>query len=60
MCPALDREICPVCCGTKRESEIRCPETCGYLSSSRAHPPAQVRRQQEGDIETLAPGMTGI
>jgi hypothetical protein len=59
-CPALDREICPVCCGTKRETEIRCPETCGYLSSSRAHPPVQVRRQQSDDIEALAPGMTGL
>ena len=60
MCPALSREICPVCCGTKRETEVRCPDTCGYLSSSRAHPPAQVRRQQSDDLEALAPGLTGL
>jgi hypothetical protein len=60
MCPALGREICPVCCGTKREIEIRCPESCGYLSSARAHPPAQVLRRQSDDLEALAPGMTGL
>lgn len=59
-CPALAREICPVCCGTKREVEIACPPDCGYLVSSREHPPAQVRRQQAGDLEVLAPGMTGL
>lgn len=60
LCPALSREICPVCCGTKREVEIRCPETCGYLTSSRTHPPARIRRQQSDDIEALAPGMMGM
>jgi len=60
MCPALDREICPVCCGTKREVEIRCPEKCGYLASARTHPPARIRRQQSDDIEALAPGMAGM
>ena len=59
-CPALDRDICPVCCGTKREGEIRCPATCGYLSSARAHPPARIRRQQSEDLEILAPGMAGL
>jgi hypothetical protein len=60
MCPALEREICPVCCGTKRESEIRCPESCGYLSSARSHPPVQVRRRQTADLEALAPGLMGL
>jgi len=60
MCPALDREICPVCCGTKRETEIRCPQSCGYLSSARAHPPVQVLRRQSDDLEALAPGMAGL
>jgi len=60
MCPALGREICPVCCGTKRETEIRCPQSCGYLSSARAHPPVQVLRQQSDDLEALASGMTGL
>lgn len=54
-CPALDRHICAVCCGTKRVTEINCPTTCGYLSSSRAHPPAIVQRRQERDLRFLLP-----
>lgn len=59
-CPALDREICPVCCGTKRRTEIRCPDTCPYLANAEAHPPVAVRRQQERDLAVLAPALTGL
>jgi hypothetical protein len=52
-CPALDRDICAVCCGTKRLVEITCPSDCGYLKTSQAHPPASVRRQQERDLGFL-------
>jgi hypothetical protein len=52
-CPALDRDICAVCCGTKRLVEIRCPPDCGHLKASQAHPPASVRRQQERDMGFL-------
>ncbi len=52
-CPALGHEICPVCCGTKRLVEIRCPADCGYLASSREHPAAVTRRQQEHDLSLL-------
>jgi len=54
-CPALAQTICPVCCGTKRLVEIRCPSDCGYLTSSREHPAAVVRRQQERDVARLVP-----
>lgn len=50
-CPALGRQICAVCCGTKRLTEIRCPSDCGYLVSARVHPPAVVVRQQQRDGE---------
>lgn len=53
-CPALQREICPVCCGTKRLAEIQCPPDCAWLASSRAHPPATVLRQRERDWRFLA------
>jgi hypothetical protein len=36
-CPAKDGHICAVCCGTKREIEIDCPSTCGYLKASRSY-----------------------
>jgi hypothetical protein len=52
-CPALGQQICPVCCGTKREVEIRCPSDCIYLASSREHPAAAIRRQKERDLALL-------
>ena len=58
-CPALDRVICAVCCGTKRLVEIRCPESCVYLRTAEAHPPALVRRRQERDTAFLAAGLAG-
>ena len=54
-CPALSRDICTVCCATKREIEIRCPPDCTYLLASRRHPPAVVQRQLEADVQFLAP-----
>ena len=54
-CPALGQDICPVCCGTKRLTEIACPADCGYLSASRAHPAAVVLRQHERDMAFLLP-----
>lgn len=52
-CPALREEICPVCCGTKRQVEIRCPSDCAYLAASREHPAGATRRQQERDLSLL-------
>jgi len=54
-CPALARTICPMCCGTKRLTEIQCPADCVYLSSAREHPAAVVRRQQARDVSRLLP-----
>ena len=62
-CPALGRDICPVCCGTKRLVEITCPDDCRYLTSARVHPPAIVQRQQERDVHfmaTLAAGLSEL
>jgi hypothetical protein len=54
-CPALGANICPVCCGTKRLVEIKCPVDCGYLASAREHPAAVVKRRQERDVAQLLP-----
>jgi hypothetical protein len=59
-CPAVEARICAVCCGTKRVVEIACPETCGYLRSSRTHPPAAVLRQRDLDLRTLVPFIEGL
>jgi hypothetical protein len=52
-CPALGYQICAVCCGTKRLSEIRCPSECSYLATAREHPPAIAIRRQQHDLDTL-------
>lgn len=36
-CPAKAAQICPVCCGTKREVEIDCPSNCVYLHAGREY-----------------------
>lgn len=36
-CPALEREICTVCCGTEREQSIGCPLDCEHLRDARYH-----------------------
>jgi hypothetical protein len=54
-CPALNRTICAVCCGTKRLTEIQCPDDCVYLASAREHPAAVVKRRQEHDVAILLP-----
>jgi hypothetical protein len=53
-CPAVQQEICAVCCGTKRLIEIRCPPTCVYLQSARTHPAAAVRRREERELRFFA------
>lgn len=59
-CPALNQAICPVCCGTKRLVEIRCPDDCVYLAAARRHPAASVQRQHELDVALLLPAMAGF
>ena len=59
-CPALGGLICTVCCGTKRLVEVRCPADCGYLASSRIHPPSVVQRQFEIDRAILLPLLQGL
>jgi len=52
-CPALAKEICAVCCGTKRLVQIQCPSDCTWLASAREHPAAVVVRQQQRDVGLL-------
>jgi hypothetical protein len=40
--------------------EIDCPSDCVYLAAAREHPAAVVRRQQEHDLATLLPSVTGL
>ena len=54
-CPALEKQICAVCCGTKRLAQIHCPSDCPYLASARDHPAAVVVRQQQRDFGLVVP-----
>lgn len=59
-CPALGQTICAVCCGTKRQVEIRCTPDCPYLASAKEHPPAVVKRQHEQDVSLLMPAVAEL
>jgi hypothetical protein len=56
----VHQDICAVCCGTKRLTEIRCPPDCPYLASAREHPPAVVVRQQDRDMGFLLPRINDL
>src|ERR1700674_632571 len=58
--PPGARQICAVCCGTKRLVEINCPSDCVYLATARSHPPAVVQRRQERDRAQLLPLLQGL
>src|SRR5260370_22071701 len=53
-CPAVGKQICAVCCGTKRLVQIQCPADCAYLASAREHPAAAIVRQQHRDVSFVA------
>ena len=36
-CPALGKDICTQCCGSKREVTVDCPIDCAYLVEGRNH-----------------------
>jgi hypothetical protein len=59
-CPALDKQICAVCCGTKRLIQISCPADCAWLASAREHPPATIVRQQQRDVGLLGRSMRDL
>ena len=59
-CPALNRQICAICCGTKRLVQIQCPSDCVYLATAREHPPAAVVRQQQRDLGLLVQFMRDL
>ena len=59
-CPALNKQICAVCCGTKRLVQIRCPSDCAWLATARDHPPAVTVRQEQRDIGLLVQFMRDL
>ncbi|HKB12040.1 MAG TPA: hypothetical protein VKD69_15365 [Vicinamibacterales bacterium] len=56
-CPAVGQQICAVCCGTKRLTQIACPSDCPWLISAREHPAAAVLRQKQRDVTVMMQAM---
>jgi hypothetical protein len=54
LCPALGAQICTVCCGTKRLSQIRCPSDCSYLATAREHPSAATLKRERKEVTLLS------
>jgi hypothetical protein len=36
-CPAVEGDICPLCCGTQREVSLSCPLSCTFLREAHKH-----------------------
>lgn len=36
-CPAVEGDICPICCGTQREVSLSCPLSCTFLREAHKH-----------------------
>ena len=36
-CPAVEGDICTICCGTEREVSLSCPLECAYLKEAHRH-----------------------
>jgi hypothetical protein len=46
-CPAVEGDICPLCCGTEREVTLSCPLECEYLKEAhRREKPVLISRNQ--------------
>jgi len=56
-CPALNEEICAVCCGTGREQTIDCPLECEYLRDARRHEklPRSIQRPCQSGNRAVRP-----
>jgi hypothetical protein len=53
-CPALQADICAICCGTEREVSISCPFECEYLREAHQREkalPVDPKDMADSDIE---------
>ncbi len=52
-CPAVQSDICTICCGTEREVSLSCPLECEYLREAHRHEkpiPVNEAQQANSDI----------
>jgi hypothetical protein len=51
-CPAVQGDICTICCGTEREVSLSCPLECEYLQEAhRREKPVPVDEEQISDAD---------
>lgn len=54
-CPALENNICSLCCGTKRQKEIVCFQACEYLKTGTAYQLArEITKEVSSNFRTEA------
>ena len=54
-CPALEDNICSLCCGTERQKEITCSPGCEYLKRGKDYQLArQISKQISSSFQTEA------
>ena len=52
-CPAVNGTICSLCCGSKRQKEIRCVDSCDYLKKgSEYQSEREITRKISEDLRT--------
>jgi len=53
-CPAVEGEICPICCGENREVTLTCPLECPYLTEAHAREkPIPIDERQMGNPDIV-------
>jgi hypothetical protein len=53
-CPAVEGEICPICCGENREVTLSCPLDCPYLREAHAREkPIPIDERQMGNPDII-------
>jgi hypothetical protein len=53
-CPAVEGEICPICCGENREVTLSCPLDCPYLTEAHAREkPIPIDERQVGNPDIV-------
>ena len=55
-CPALDRTICPVCCGSNRVKAISCPDDCRFLDNEAYQEKVQAEKELNELLHTVPSG----
>lgn len=53
-CPAVQGDICTICCGTEREVSLSCPLECEYLREAHKHEkPIPVNEAQQANSDVV-------